>query len=422
MPSRKTYEIGMILSITGLYFFSFFQRVAVPGSIFNDIQTEFGVSASDVTRLSAIYLFVYASMQPFAGYMADRFGGIKVVIASGIVLCIGSAWFPLSHGEWGLYLSRALVGFGGSTMYLCMVKETDHYFGGRNFAPVFGILCLLGYAGGLAGTRPFRMLVECVGWRNSCLFAAGATFAILLCAWMMMRRLGREDEVKKQEHILHSMLGVLKNRLIYPILITVPICFSIYLSIQATIGSKFLVDFCGMTPLASSSYTFIMMLFTMAMMFFSGVASRMLGNRRKFFVIFNGASTMLAMAMILSGIIFKLPPLFFLVAFIISAMAAGCTPVNAAFMREINPPGKVAISIGIYNTAAYAMVAIMSQVIGVILDIFNDRVVVTANSKIYPPSAYMSLFGTFLVLSVIAFAASFHIRETHGRNISESVA
>ena len=103
-------------------------------------------------------------------------------------------------------------------------------------------------------------------------------------------------------------------------------------------------------------------------------------------------------------------------------MAAGCTPVNAAFMREINPPGKVAISIGIYNTAAYAMVAIMSQVIGVILDIFNDRVVVTANSKIYPPSAYMSLFGTFLVLSVIAFAASFHIRETHGRNISESVA
>ena len=88
----------MILSITGLYFFSFFQRVAVPGSIFNDIQTEFGISAADVTKLSAIYLFVYASMQPFAGYMADRFGGIRVVIVSGLLLCLGSILFPLSQG------------------------------------------------------------------------------------------------------------------------------------------------------------------------------------------------------------------------------------------------------------------------------------------------------------------------------------
>lgn len=418
MFSKKTYEVGMVLSITGLYFFSFFQRVAVPGSIFNDIQTEFAISASDVTRLSAIYLFVYASMQPFAGYMADRFGGIRVVLVSGILLCLGSILFPLSHGEWGLYLSRALVGLGASTMYLCMVKETDHYFGGRNFAPIFGLLCLLGYSGGLVGTRPFRMLVEHVGWRNSCMTAAIITCAILLCSWLLMRKVNRDEVVKKTEHIFKSMGTVFKNKLNYPLLITIPLCFSIYLSIQATVGSKFLEDFCGISPLSSSGYTFTMMLFTLSAMLLSGFASKMMGNRRKCFVIFNGSATMVAMLMILTGIIFKLHSSFFLIAFVISGTASGCTPVNASFMKELNPPDKIAISIGIFNTVVYVMVAIMAQIIGLVLDIFKDKVVITEKARVYPPSAYITIFGIFLAFSIVAVIASFYSRETHGKNIA----
>ena len=51
MPGRKTFEAAMILAMAGLYFFSFFQRVAIPGAIFNDIQTQFSISATEVTRL-----------------------------------------------------------------------------------------------------------------------------------------------------------------------------------------------------------------------------------------------------------------------------------------------------------------------------------------------------------------------------------
>jgi cyanate permease len=418
MFSKKTYEVGMLLSITGLYFFSFFQRVAVPGSIFNDIQTEFAISAADVTKLSAIYLFVYAAMQPFAGYMADRFGGIRVVLVSGLLLCLGSILFPLSQGEWGLYLSRALVGLGASTMYLCMVKETDHYFGGKNFAPIFGLLCLLGYSGGLAGTRPFRMLVENIGWRNSCMTAAIATCVILLCSWILMRKVNRDEVVKKTDHIFKSIGTVFKNRLNYPLLVTIPICFSIYLSLQATIGSKFLEDFCGISPLASSGYTFTMMLFTLSAMLLSGFASKMIGNRRKCFVVFNGISTMIAMMMILTGIIFRLHPSFFLVAFVLSATASGCTPVNASFMKELNPPDKVAISIGIFNTIVYVMVAVTAQMIGQILDMFKDSALVTEKARVYPPSAYITIFGIFLVFSIVAVVASFYSRETHGKNIA----
>lgn len=421
MFSKKTYEAGMILSVTGLYFFSFFQRVAVPGPIFNDIQSEFLISASGVTALSAIYLFVYAAMQPFAGYLADRFGGIRVVLLSGVLLCLGSILFPLSGGVWGLYLSRALVGVGASTMYLCLVKETDHYFGGKNFAMIFGLLCLLGYAGGLAGTRPFRLLVENIGWRNSCMAVGIATCCVLLAAWALKCKVNRKDEIIKTNHIFNSMATVFKNRLNYPLLVTIPLCFSIYFSLQATIGQKFLEDFCGITAIESANYTFTMMLFTMSGMFLSGFISRMLGNKRKCFIIFNAVATMLAMLLLLCGIILKLPVYFFFIPFILSASAAGCTPVNATFMKEINPPGNVAISIGIFNTVVYIMVAVISKLTGQVLDFFKGSAIITAKSTIYPSSAYMTLFGIMLAISVLAFVSSLYCRETSGNNICTTI-
>ena len=407
----------MVFAMAGLYFFSFFQRVAVPGAVFNELQAEFVLTAAEVTKLSAIYLFVYAAMQPFAGLLADRFGGVKVVLASGALLLAGATCFPLSHGVWGLYLSRALVGLGASTMYLCLVKETDRYFGGKNFAPIFGLMCMIGYCGGLAGTSPFRALVEGLGWRASCFVAAGGTCLMLALVWVMSRRVDGHEGGKAGE-LWASALAVLRNKLNYPIMVTTALSFSIYFSLQAVIGPKFLADCCGISPLASSQYTFVMMLATMAAMLFSGMLSKALGNRRKGFAVFTGMASLVAALVLLLGTLLKAPPGLFLCAFVLLAMASGCTPVQAALVKESNDPGKVAVSIGLLNTSAYVMVAIMSQVIGKILDLFSAQVVVTATAKVYPTSAYATLFAVLLVAGTVAAGASFFTRETHGRNIS----
>ena len=419
MPGRKTFEAAMILAMTGLYFFSFFQRVAIPGAIFNDIQVEFAVSAVEVIRLSAIYLFVYAVMQPFAGLLADRFGGVRVVVVSGILLCAGSLLFPMAQGEWGLYLSRALVGLGASAMYLCLVKESDLYFGGKNYAPILGFLCLLGYCGGLVGTRPFRLLVESIGWRNSCLIVAAASCIVLLLTWLIMQRIGRKYVPQKEANLWGSTIDVLKNSLNYPIIITVSLSFSIYLSFQATIGPKFLEDVCGISPLQSSGYTFIMMLCTMSSLILSGILSKLLNNNRKGFLIFYGAATLAATLMLLTGTVFRASPQFFLVAFILLALAAGTSPVTTLMLKEMNPPEKVAVSIGILNASAYIMVAVMSQVIGSVLDLFKDSIIVTDKARVYPASAYITLFSILLLVALAAAAASFYGRETNGKNLGD---
>ncbi len=417
MHNKRKYEVAMVLGMAGLYFFSFFQRVAIPGTIFNELQSQYSISAAAVTRLSAIYLFVYASMQVFAGLLADRFGGIKVIIISGCLLFAGSLLFPFSEGQTELYLSRALVGLGASMMYLCIVKETDHYFRGKNFAPVFGLICFIGYSGGLVGTRPFRGLVEHTNWQTACIYVAAATFVVLVFCWIMMQKVSREDTVKKDSELLPSIMEILKNKISYPLLLTTPVCYSIYFTIQATIGIKFLEDFCEISPVAASNYTFVMMFCTISSMMLSGYISKLIGNKRKIFVLFNGISTMLAMLLLLCGVIFKLPPLFFLPGYILPAINAGYTPVNVSLMKEYNRSDKAAVSIGVMNTVTYVVVALMSQLTGRLLDLFKDKAIVVEGATIYPQTAYVTLFSFLLAVSLIPLAASFFCRETNGNNI-----
>ncbi|NCA92239.1 MFS transporter, partial [bacterium] len=137
------------------------------------INKEKSIMAGEKKFIKARSMWIYAfgifGMQLFVGMMADKHGGIRVILVSGCFLCLGSLIFPLSGQIWTLYLSRALVGFGASGMYLCVIKETDSFFGGKSFAPMLGFFCMIGYGGGLCGTRPFRMMVDWMGWRTSLL-------------------------------------------------------------------------------------------------------------------------------------------------------------------------------------------------------------------------------------------------------------
>jgi len=407
----------MLLALSGIYFFSFFQRVAIPGTIFNDLQREFSLSAAEVTRLSAIYLFIYAALQPFAGILADRFGGIKIALLSGGLLCAGTVFFALSHNITELYLSRALVGLGAAAIYLCLMKEAACSFSGKNFATIVGIICLIGYGGGLVGTRPFRMMVEWYGWRNSCLLIASFSGVILLFTFFMARKIKREDCIKGNAHILSGIIAVCKQGSNYPILISWSVCFAAYFSVQSIIGAKFLEDLCMITPLQSSNYTFIMMLVTMATLFLSGFVSRFFNNNRKGFLVMASVSASFAMAIFLVGACIKMSALYFLPAYILLAVACGISPVVTALIAENNPPSAVAGAIGLLNTATYVMVAVFAQITGLILDIFKTSSHDVGTSLVYSPQAYIMFFFVMEILTFLAVIFSFCSRETYGQNI-----
>jgi len=407
-------KAALVLSLAGLYFFSFIQRVGIPGSIFNDLQSEMNLDAAAVTRLGAIYLFVYASMQPFVGLLADRFGGSRVALASGVLLVAGAAMFPISHGIEGLYFSRALVGLGGSAMFLCMFKEASRWFSGRHFTVIVGSLSLVGYCGGLAGTSPFRMLADRDGWRSACLvLAAGTALFLALTGWLSWR-IGHAASPVRIGKPWRNTVDVLTNRLNLPVLAAFSLSSSVALCLQMTIGQKFIGDFCEITALEATKLTFVMMLFTLATLPVCGVVSKRFRNLRKPFLIFMAAAAVAGTALILVGIHWVMPPWFFLCALIPMAIGSGSTPVILSMMREQNHPQAVATSVGLLNASVYLMIALTTQVSGRVLEAFHSEAVITRASTVYPPAAYGLLFAILLAIATISLIASLFSRETHG--------
>ena len=104
------------------YFFANFQRIAIPGAVFDLLQQELAVSAPYITAFGAIFMYLYAVNQLIIGVLVDRYGGLRVMLTGGIILGIGALLFPISTNLPLMYFSRVLVGVGGSCFYLSLMR------------------------------------------------------------------------------------------------------------------------------------------------------------------------------------------------------------------------------------------------------------------------------------------------------------
>lgn len=154
------------------------------------IRAEFGLGASAAGALASATLITGAVGGVLAGFLADRFGRVRVLIGSILVYSLATGGTATAHGLVALVAWRALVGFGLGAEWSAgsvLVAETwpaSHR--GRAIGLVqsgwaIGYLC----AAGLAAA-----IVPRFGWRT--LFVVGVLPA-LLTIWIFRRV--REPEI-----------------------------------------------------------------------------------------------------------------------------------------------------------------------------------------------------------------------------------
>ena len=155
LPARKYRVFFLLICGTGLYFFANLQRVAIPGTVFDQLQGNLHASAPYITALGASFMYVYAVSQLLVGLFLDRYGGIRTILVGGFLFCLGSLLFPLFRSLPLLYLIRALTALGASTIYLSMVMEISRAVP-RNYSMVSAIFLMTGYFGALPRARRWR--------------------------------------------------------------------------------------------------------------------------------------------------------------------------------------------------------------------------------------------------------------------------
>jgi len=413
-------KLLLLLCMCLLYFFSYFQRIAVPGICFDELQVDFKASAAAITALGSIFLYIYGFAQFFIGVLADRYGGRRTMLAGASILAAAGIMFPLSNSLPMLYISRAILAAGASTIFLSLVKEIDTLFNPRHFAIWLGIALFMGYSGGIVGTYPLERAISHFGWRQALLGAGLLSLAALAIAFIVFRifREGRAHGAARADKLYIG--AVLRNKLSYPPMIASMVIFAIYFLFQASIGKKMLTDCCGITSARAAGITFVMMIVCATASSLSGFVSRLIGNRRKPIIIactFLNLVTNAVLALHLGG-----APDYRLIAagFVILALAASPAPITLSAVKEVNLSKAAATSVGIANCTAYVLVAVVTNLAGVVMDSFAGQACQTAQGIVYPVLAYRLIITVCAVLAAAGFAASFFVRETRGNYLPQS--
>jgi predicted MFS family arabinose efflux permease len=407
--------------MAALYGFTAFQRAAIPGTIFNELQTDFKASATDIALLASLYLCIYGGMQIFSGVAADRFGSKKVVLVGGALLSAGCILFPLSHSLFTLFAFRCLIAFGGSLLFLSVIKELDLRFSDKHFPALVGAALFTGFAGGLFGTQPFERLVSHYGWRNPLMGVGIACFLVYICAAILTRN---NTESKQQlgasSPILPALKAIITNPKSLPVIFSHTTMWSIYLLMQAVIGKKILQDCAGISSEAASRYTFLMMLSLMIFTILAGFMPRLFVHRRKPVVLIINLSAIAAVLLCFPILHGATNGVF--LAYILFGLAASGSAVFLSLIKELNQPDFAGSSTGIDNGAVNLGAAILAQAAGKVLDKFTPVASPTSSVIQYPSSAYQLILIGCLILAIISFITSCFIHETKGQNLWEESA
>jgi len=410
----KVMSIGIMAGITAVYFYSYMQRVAIPGTIFDELQVAFHASASAITALSVVFFYIYGGMQFVAGAWIDRVGVLTVMLTGGAVLCVGSFMFPTAHSLPLLYTARVLVALGASLVYACVVKSLDVLFSTRMFPIVLGVTISIAYSGGLVGTLPFAVVSDKYGWRETLLAIAGLTLLAFIITVPMLIRTHILRQGSKKVQGLSSIGTVLRNRCSHPVILISAINFSVYFFFQATLGKKMLHDIYHLSSAAAATFPCIMMFVAIIGLLVSGILSRALGHKRKPVVLLSSGAMVIGGILLMCCVNYDWNYMWVMVSYCLLGFMSLGSVMTGTLMKELNPPETIGTAIGLSNGSCYIAMAIFTSIAGLIMDHFSSSTITVQGAVVYPKAAYLSIIGFGILLLVYTFYLTCILRETNG--------
>ena len=416
--SKATATAAFAAMVT-VYFFSYFQRTAVPGTIFNELQSDLGLTASAVALMGSMFTWIYGGMQIVVGFLADRYGGTRAFLGGGVLMLAGAAWFPLAGSTGALFAARAVTGLGASFMYLSLIKELGRFFGNRSFTFWLGTLMAVGYCGGITATLPFERAAAAFGWRHVLLAVAALTAAALGVSALVLRRLGAPPGGAQQLHP-SDLAEIFRQRRCWPLLANNLIAFPLLFVIQTVLGKKFLQDFGGLSSPTAATFILIMATVSTASVMLGGFLPRRFGRRRKPWLLAGALAVLASTGLLLAGTVLRAPGWVFLLGYILLALSSLAAPSNNSTMKELNRPELVASAISVINGLGYIGSGIIGQIGGWILGRHHGAATVTASGVVYPPEAYLALCGFLAALAALNLLFVSLVPETRSKSLAPS--
>ncbi|MFC6939298.1 MFS transporter [Salinirubellus sp. GCM10025818] len=163
-----------------------FHRVST-GVLSGPLARTFDTTGAELGFLHASFFYIYAALQLPSGLLVDRFGSRRVAAVGLLCMSAGVVGFAVSGSFLAAFLSRAVVGLGGSVLFIATLRFLANWYRPREFATMTGLTAAAAGVGGVLATTPLALAVEATGWRDSMLAAALVGFAFTLGVGVLVR-------------------------------------------------------------------------------------------------------------------------------------------------------------------------------------------------------------------------------------------
>ena len=391
-------SLTLIILATLFYFVANFQRIAVPGAVFDILEQELSVGAPQITAFGAIYMYIYAFTQLLNGVFVDKYGGFRVMLVGAIIMALGCLIFPLTSNLPLMYFSRALLGLGGSMFYLSIIKELGNLFSEKDFGLALSIMLFVGYAGGIAANAPFVMAMKVLTWREILLIIAGIVIISLIAYALVLPKV-KLKEINKQVKIRALPFQLVMHKKHNRNLFTFACCnFGISYVIQTVIGKKFLEDFCVMSSAKAAVILSIMAIVAAAFNIVNASVCKLCHNHRVLFL--KCASVVTFVSLTIVCLLIWLDIKSFAIPFIFCILA-GNASLSSLLVPVLHITNRKMVSgtaVSILNFSFFMMVGVLGSLTGFVLNLYEPTRI--GNTLIYSNNSYLALFGIFWVLSL----------------------
>jgi predicted MFS family arabinose efflux permease len=301
-----------------------------------------------------------------------------------------------------------------SVAFVCLLKLNASWFEERRFATLSGFGNVTGIVGALLATAPLAWLITVVSWR-SVFFAVGiASLGVAVVTWFLVRDHPESEGLShgrasapQTERWWEGLGEIMRNRATWPAFwVTFGISGS-YMSFIGLWAAPFFRQVYGMSAIAASRHTSVMIVASAISLAAMGVLSDHLRRRR---LLITGTAILYlgCWASWLGGIA---PGYTYLMAAITGLCMTGFS-LAWACAKEVNRPRYAGMAISVANTGGFLAAGILQPLVGWVLDTSAGGVANATTLGHFRPA-----LATLAMFTFIGFVGSLFIRETHCRNI-----
>lgn len=204
-----TVHAWVIWLIAGaFYLYEFIHRIIISVMI-PELSVSFGITASEIGKLSAYYFYAYALAQIPIGLLIDRYGTRILLTISCLLITLSSFILASTHSLEVAKACRLLIGLGSASAFVGCLKIASSWFPANQFGLIVGLTNLLGVTGAMLGGKPIAQIVDNFDWRivmeGSALVGAVLTFLL----WIEIR--DSDKSISHRSTFLARLITTCKN-------------------------------------------------------------------------------------------------------------------------------------------------------------------------------------------------------------------